>query len=79
MWRLFAPFRRSDDEITAYVATKVETGRITPEWAPLLERALREEAAGKCVIMRNPQIKPRPPKAPGMQSASRYNGFWWHR
>ena len=75
-WRPFV-FSRTDDEISTYVIGEVKAGRIKPETAPALERTLRDEAAGKCVVMRNPGIKPRPPRAPGMQSR-RYNGMWWH-
>ena len=75
-WRLIS--WRTDDEIASYVAAEVKAGRITPEWGPWLEKALRDEADGKCTIMRSPKIKPRPPKAPGLQER-RWNGHWWHR
>jgi hypothetical protein len=60
------PFRswRSDDEIAAYVIGEVEAGRIPRELAPACERALRDEAAGRCVIMRNPKIVRRLPRSP---------------
>jgi hypothetical protein len=59
------PFKwRSDDEIADYVCGEVEAGRITPEWAPWLERALRDEAAGRCVVMRKPKIVRKLPRSP---------------
>ena len=76
-WRPFTSWR-SDDEIATYVIAEVEAGRIKPELASMVERALRDEAAGKCVVMRKPDIRPRPPRAPGLQGR-RFNGAWWHR
>jgi hypothetical protein len=51
-WR---PFREplSDDAIAERVAAMVAEGEIKAEMAPHIERALRDEAACKCVIMRN--------------------------
>jgi hypothetical protein len=71
------PFRsqRTDDEIASYVVGEVAAGRIKPESAPMVERILRDEAAGRCVVMRDPKIRPRPPRAPGRQSR-RFNGLW---
>jgi len=74
--RVLTPWR-TDDEISAYVIAEVEAGRIKREYAPFLERSLRDEAAGRCVIMRNPNVKPRPPRSPGQQGR-RWNGAWWH-
>ena len=68
-WRPFTSWR-SDDEIATYVIAEVEAGRIKPELASMVERALRDEAAGKCIVMRNPGIKPRPPRAPGLAGVS---------
>ena len=62
-WWRFIPWR-SDDEIADYVCGEVEAGRIKPEWAPMLERALRDEAAGKCVVMRKPKIVRRLRRSP---------------
>ena len=61
-WRPFIPWR-TDDEIAAYVCREVEAGHIKPEWAPMLERALRDEAAGKCVVMRKPKIVRKLPRS----------------
>ena len=52
-WHPFI-FWRSDDEIAAYIVEEVAAGRIPRELAPACERALRDEAAGKCIVMRNP-------------------------
>ena len=62
-WRFFTP-ERTDDEIAAYVVAEVAAGRIKPEMAPMLERALRDEAAGKCVVMRKPKIVRKLPRSP---------------
>ena len=62
-WWPFTP-HRTDDEIAAYVAAEVKAGRVAPGFAQTLERMLREEADGKCVIMRDPKVKPRPPRRP---------------
>jgi hypothetical protein len=62
-WRFFVP-ARTDDEIAAYVIAEVEAGRIPRELAPACERALRDEAAGKCTIMRKPKIVKRLPRNP---------------
>jgi hypothetical protein len=59
-WRPARPC--TDNEITAYVAAEVVAGRIKTELAPMVERALRDEAAGKCVVMRDPKIVRRFPK-----------------
>jgi hypothetical protein len=42
----------------------VNAGEIKPELAQMFERALRDEAAGKVIIMRDPGIRPRPPRKP---------------
>jgi hypothetical protein len=76
VWRLFTPWR-SDDEISAYVAAEVTAGRVKPERASMLERALRDEQAGRCIIMRDPKIVKRLPRGPGQQQR-RFNGLWWH-
>jgi hypothetical protein len=55
---------RSDDEIARYVTAEVEAGRIPLHLARACEQALRDEADGKCVVMRDPKIKPRPPRKP---------------
>jgi hypothetical protein len=75
-WRFIAP--RDEDEIAEYVAAEIAAGRITPEWGPFLEKALRDEQAGKCTIMRKPKIERRLPRGPGQQQQC-WNGFWWHR
>jgi hypothetical protein len=62
-WWPFTP-HRSDDEIAKYVAAEVKAGRIPLELARGCEQALRDEADGKCLVMRNPRIKKRPPKRP---------------
>ena len=67
---------RTDDQIAAYVTAEVEAGRIPLHLAHACERALRDEADGKGHVMRNPGIKPKPPRAPGRQGR-RWNG-WWH-
>ena len=46
-------------------------------YARMRWKALKDERAGKTTIMRNPHVQPKPPRAPGMQSA-RFNGYWWH-
>lgn len=62
-WWPFAP-DRTDDEIATYVAAEVAAGRVKPDFAQRLERILRDEADGKCVVMRDPKIRPRPPRRP---------------
>jgi hypothetical protein len=62
-WHPFI-FWRSDDEIAAYIVEEVAAGRIPRELAPACERALRDEAAGKCVVMRDPKIVRRLPRSP---------------
>jgi hypothetical protein len=62
-WRPFIPWR-SDDAIAAYVVKEVEAGRIPRELAPACERALRDEADGKCIVMRKPKIVRRLPRSP---------------
>jgi len=76
-WRPFISWR-SDDEIARYVVEEVEAGRIPPEMARFCERALRDEAAGKCVIMRKPPTRPKPlPRSPEEARRSwRSNGYW---
>ena len=61
-WRVLPP--RTDDEITERVTAMVRAGEIKPELAPMFERALRDEQAGKAIVMRNPGVRPRPPKRP---------------
>ena len=58
------PPQRSDDEIAHRVATMVAKGEIKPELAPMFEKALRSEADGRSVVMRNPGVKPKPPRRP---------------
>jgi hypothetical protein len=65
-WRPFRP-DYADDEIAFRVARMVSTGEIKPEQARWIEKALRDEQAGKCVVMRNPGIKPRPPRKPSWE------------
>ena len=65
-WWPFTP-HRSDDEIAKYVTVEVEAGRVSLEWAPKLERILRDEADGKCVVMRDPKIKRRLPRKPSWE------------
>ena len=62
-WRPSAPLR-SDDEIAARVAAMVAAGEIKPELAQMYEKALRAEADGKGHIMRDPRIRPKPPRRP---------------
>jgi hypothetical protein len=62
-WRFRAP-ERSDDEIRQHIIQMVEAGEIRADQAVMFERALRSEADGKSTIMRNPQIKPKPPRRP---------------
>ena len=42
----------------------VNKGEIKPELAEMFERALRDEQDGKSIVMRDPGIRPRPPKRP---------------
>ena len=65
-WHPFTP-HRSDDEIAAYVVKEVAAGRIPPALAQACERALRDEAAGKAIVMRDPKIKPRMPRKPSWE------------
>jgi hypothetical protein len=62
-WHPFTP-QRSDDEIAAHVAAMVNAGKIKPELAPMIERVLRDEADGKSTVMRDPMIRPKPPRRP---------------
>ena len=56
-WRPFRP-DYSDDEIAFRVARMVSTGEIKPEQARWIEKALRDEQAGKCVVIRaDPDLK----------------------
>ena len=47
---------------------KVDAPAPQPEPLPYLEqlrqRALQDERDGKCVVMRNPGVKPKPPRRP---------------
>lgn len=63
-WWWPAPPQRTDDEISIRVAKMVNAGEIKPELAQMFERALRDEVAGKAIIMRDPGIRPRPPRKP---------------
>ena len=47
--------RRSDAEIARYVAAEILAGRVRPECGQTLERILRDESDGKCVVMRDPR------------------------
>jgi hypothetical protein len=58
---------RTDEEIAAYVTAEVEAGRVPLERAQALERLLRDEADGKCVVMRDPKIRPKPPRKPSWE------------
>jgi hypothetical protein len=62
-WRPFTK-PRSDYEIAERVAAEVAAGRIAPTLAPMFEKALRDEQAGKAIVMRDPGVRPRPPKRP---------------
>ena len=55
---------RSDDEIAARIATGVASGKIRPEFAHMYASALQDEANGDGIVMRNPKIKPKPPRKP---------------
>jgi hypothetical protein len=46
------------------VVAEVEAGRIPAALAPMCEKALRDEADGKCVVMRDPKLKRSFPKGP---------------
>ena len=61
-----APIRTHahDDEITLRIAAEVAAGRIAPALAHMYERALRDEQAGKATIMRDPGVRPKPPRRP---------------
>ena len=63
-WWWPTPPQRSDDEISIRVATMVNTGAIKPALAAMFEKALRDEAAGKSIVMRDPGVRPRLPKKP---------------
>ena len=65
-WRPL-PLKRSDDEIAARIVAMVNAGEIKPELAEMYERALRSEADGSSMVMRNPGIRPRPPKKPSWE------------
>jgi hypothetical protein len=62
-WFWDAPVR-SDDEIAAIVVAAVKSGAIKPELAHMYASALQDEADGKSIVMRDPGIRPRPPKKP---------------
>jgi hypothetical protein len=42
----------------------VSKGEIKAAHAHMYERVLRDEAAGRSTIMRDPKIKPKPPRRP---------------
>jgi hypothetical protein len=65
-WWPFVP-QRTDDEIATRIATMVDAGEISPELAHLYERALRDEQAGRCIVMRDPKIRPKPPRKPSWE------------
>jgi hypothetical protein len=48
-------------DIAAYVAGEVKAGRVAPEHAERLKQILRDEAAGKLIVMR-PCPKPKLPR-----------------
>ena len=66
-WWWPTPTPRSDAAIVKRVAAMVNKGEIKPEHAEMFERALRDEQDGKSIVMRNPQIKPRPPRRPSWE------------
>ena len=51
-WWWPSPPQRTDDEISLRVAALVNAGEIKPDLATAYERALRDEAAGKSIVMR---------------------------
>jgi hypothetical protein len=63
-WWWPSPPQRSDDEISLRVAMMVNTGAIKPELALMYERVLRDEAAGKSSVMRDPGVRPHLPRRP---------------
>ena len=63
-WWWPTPPRRSDDEISLRVAKMVTTGEIKPDLAPMFEKILRDERDGRAIVMRDPGIRPRPPRKP---------------
>ena len=67
-WWWPTPPQRTDDEITARINTMVSTGQIRADQAPMYERALRDEVDGKAIVMRDPGIRPRPPRRPSWAS-----------
>jgi hypothetical protein len=60
-WHPFLP-DRSDDEIAKHITAEVEAGRIPLAMAQACEKALRDEADGKCTVMRDPKIVRKFPK-----------------
>jgi hypothetical protein len=42
----------------------VNAGEIKSELAPMYERALRDEAAGTSIVMRDPGVRPHLPRRP---------------
>jgi hypothetical protein len=48
---------RSDSEISKYVVDEVAAGRVKLENTQALEQALRDEADGRTIIMRDPGIR----------------------
>ena len=46
----------------------VNKGEIKPEQAEMFERALRDEQDGKSIVMRDPGVRPRPPRRPSWAS-----------
>jgi hypothetical protein len=70
------PREEDPDRIASYVRAEVRAGRVAPENAARLERALHDEAAGKTIIMRKPHIVRRLPRSPEQARAVRTNGGW---
>ena len=65
-WHPFTP-RRTDDEIAKHIKAEVKAGRIPLHLAHLYEKAWRDEADGRCTIMRRPHIVKRPPRKPSWE------------
>jgi hypothetical protein len=63
--------------IARYVRDEVRAGRVRPENAKHLERALRDEAEGRCIIMRKPpRVARRWPRSPEEARAGRGTAWW---
>ena len=66
----------SDEEIVARVSEMVKRGRIAPELAPAFVKVLQDEAAGKCIVMRDPgPQRRRLPRSP--EEAQGLPRPWW--